>query len=368
MHVKDAFSGRFIVAFNEDGSVSRFGSGTPIKTNESIEFDDLKNIRQIVTGKRSNYGSSYDFYAIDSEGSASRFCWNWLGYCGDSSELGLTEVKTFVTGRYTYAALKEDGSLQSWGWGADSAWKSTSEYSNDTKLKLLSDNGETNDMTPMIVANGFRTGHSEDYFAAFAALRKNGEVITWGSGATGGDPRATDLTNVESLYATSDSFAAKKNDGSVVIWGETGTVVADKVKTLVANNSYYAAIKTDGTVGYWNGDGEDSIEDLNSYDYDDEGNEIVTTPSLTGVKEIIAGKYSFTALKEDGSVYVLDRWSDDADPGFTNIIEVFQPQGDTYAGLDADGNLRIWGDLDYVGENPEDELAPTLIELSSTIN
>jgi hypothetical protein len=63
---------------------------------------------------------------------------------------------------------------------------------------LLSDNDEITDVTPMIVANGVRTGASENCYSAFAALRKNGEVITWGSAATGGDPQNIDLTNVES--------------------------------------------------------------------------------------------------------------------------------------------------------------------------
>lgn len=357
VYVKDTRI-RSVVAFNEDGSVSRFGAYEPSRKNSSVDFDDLKNIRQLITGKWSggNYKSE-DMYAIDGNGDVNAFCWVPLQYCADVSNIDLSNIKEIHSGGYLFAALKMDGSLVSWGLNRSYP----TSYDNPLTgvvIKPLSDNPGVADVIQLIASRD-----------SFAALRSNNEVITWGDPRNGGNPTGVDLVHVDTLYSTHSGFAAKKHDGTVVIWRETGKVVADNVKTLVAMNSNYVAIKMDGTVGFWDVDGNDRYEDLISYEYDDDYNVIGSTmPSLTGVKEIIGGRYSFSALKEDGTVYSWGTGGNDGDSGFTNIVKIFKPQGDTYAGLDVDGNLRIWGELDSVGDVPEEDLVPTLIELSSTLN
>lgn len=349
---------RTIVALNEDGSVSRFGAYKPIRKNSSVDFDDLKNIRQLVTGKWSggNY-TSEDMYAIDGNGDVNAFCWTALHYCADVSNIDLSNIKEIHSAGYLFAALKMDGSLVSWGLNRLYPTSYDNPFTG-VVIKPLSDNPAVADVLQLIAGRN-----------SFAALRSNNEVITWGDPRNGGNPTGVDLVNVDTLYSTQSSFAAKKHDGTVVIWRETGKVVADNVKTLVANNSNYAAIKMDGTVGYWDSDGDDRYEDLISYEYNEDyeviGSEM---PPLTGVKEIIAGRSSFSALKENGTVYSWKYYGDGSDSGFTDIVKIFKPQGDTYAGLDVDGNLRIWGELDGVGDVPEEDLVPTLIELSSTLN
>jgi alpha-tubulin suppressor-like RCC1 family protein len=251
--------------------------------------------------------------------------------------------------------LKNDRSLVSWGID-NRLYPNGSPFENVT-MKSLPDNGLTGDVTQLVASGN-----------AFAALLSSNEVITWGDPRNGGNPTGIVLADVDTLYSNHSSFAAKKHDGSVVIWRETGKVVADKVRALVAINSNYVAIKMDGTVGFWDVDGNDRYEDMIAYEYDDDYNVIGSAmPSLTAVKEIIGGRYSFSALKEDGTVY---SWGtgNDGDSGFTNIVKIFKPQGDTYAGLDVDGNLRIWGELYDVGDVPEEDLVPTLIEISSTLN
>jgi hypothetical protein len=54
---------------------------------------------------------------------------------------------------------------------------------------------------------------------AFAALRKDGRVVTWGSQTFGGDSRkvAKDLSSgVVKVFANLAAFAVQKEDGSVV--------------------------------------------------------------------------------------------------------------------------------------------------------
>jgi alpha-tubulin suppressor-like RCC1 family protein len=361
MHVKDAMYVkdtriRSVVALNEDGSVSRFGAYEPGRMNSSVDFDDLTNIRQLINGKKRTpmYGSE-DLYVIDGNGDVKSFCWAPLHYCADVSNIGLSDIKEIQSAGYLFAALKNDRSLVSWGID-NRLYPNGSPFENVT-MKSLPDNGLTGDVTQLVASGN-----------AFAALLSSNEVITWGDPRNGGNPTGIVLADVDTLYSNHSSFAAKKHDGSVVIWRETGKVVADKVRALVAINSNYVAIKMDGTVGFWDVDGNDRYEDMIAYEYDDDYNVIGSAmPSLTAVKEIIGGRYSFSALKEDGTVY---SWGtgNDGDSGFTNIVKIFKPQGDTYAGLDVDGNLRIWGELYDVGDVPEEDLVPTLIEISSTLN
>ena len=57
---------------------------------------------------------------------------------------------------------------------------------------------------------------------AFAAVKSDGSVVTWGSAGSGGDSSAvsSDLASgVVKMVATLRAFAALKDDGSVVTWG-----------------------------------------------------------------------------------------------------------------------------------------------------
>ena len=58
---------------------------------------------------------------------------------------------------------------------------------------------------------------------AFAALKEDGSVVTWGDDDSGGDSEsvATQLSSgVVNIFSTYDAFAALKEDGSVVTWGD----------------------------------------------------------------------------------------------------------------------------------------------------
>ena len=58
--------------------------------------------------------------------------------------------------------------------------------------------------------------------SAFAALKADGSVVTWGDSWYGGDSSAvsSDLASgVVEVFATLRAFAALKADGSVVTWG-----------------------------------------------------------------------------------------------------------------------------------------------------
>jgi hypothetical protein len=81
---------------------------------------------------------------------------------------------------------------------------------------------------------------------AFAALKNDGTVVTWGYSDDGGDSSsvADKLTNVKAIYSTENAFAALKNDGTVVIWGDSGfggdsSKVQDKLHDVVGFSPSY---------------------------------------------------------------------------------------------------------------------------------
>ncbi len=106
--------------------------------------------------------------------------------------------------------------------------------------------------------------------SAFAALRVDGSVVTWGS-TSGGDSSAVakqldgtiDVTQIYSDSHRFASFAALRADGSVVIWGDyhssglDSSAVANQlngtidVKQIYSNSSAFAALRIDGSVVTW---------------------------------------------------------------------------------------------------------------------
>ena len=98
---------------------------------------------------------------------------------------------------------------------------------------------------------------------AFAAVKGDGSVVTWGNGPDGGDSDKvkSELTGgVEHVVGNGHAFAAIKDDGSIVTWGdadEGGNSDAVKfelqggVRHVVGGGHAFAAVKEDGSVVTW---------------------------------------------------------------------------------------------------------------------
>ena len=58
--------------------------------------------------------------------------------------------------------------------------------------------------------------------AAFAAIKEDGTVVTWGNSSAGGDSSMVQgsLADLHRIHAASGAFAAVRNDGQVVTWGD----------------------------------------------------------------------------------------------------------------------------------------------------
>ena len=156
--------------------------------------------------------------------------------------------------------------------------------------------------SPIRPASPGRTSGEWRNGAAFAALKADGYVVTWGAPLAGGDSSAvaTQLSSgVSQIFSSSAAFAALKANGSVVTWGygtyggdssAVATQLSSGVSQIFSTRSAFAALKTDGSVVTWgvSGDGGDSSA--------------VASQLSSSVRQIFSSEYAFAALKADGSV------------------------------------------------------------------
>jgi len=91
--------------------------------------------------------------------------------------------------------------------------------------------------------------------SAFAVLKADGSVVTWGGGGNGGDSNAVASqlsSGVSQIFSTEYAFAALKADGSVVTWGSgeyggNSSAVASQLSSgvikIFSNKYAFAALK-----------------------------------------------------------------------------------------------------------------------------
>ncbi|MFN9622895.1 MAG: ELWxxDGT repeat protein, partial [Cyanobacteriota bacterium] len=192
---------------------------------------------------------------------------------------------------------------------------------------------------------------------AFAALKRDGSVITWGEPFSGGDSSAvaSQLSNgVARIFSNSLAFAALKHDGSVVSWGfptyggdssAVASQLASGVVQIASNFTAFAALKSDGSVVPW---GDPFFGNF--------GSSAVSAQLASNVKQLFASRSAFAALKGDGSVVT---WGDPSSGGDSaavrgllsaGVVEIIP--GDTaFAALKRDGSVVTWGDSSRGGSS-----------------
>ena len=124
-------------------------------------------------------------------------------YGGDSSTVSqdiASDVISITSTDESFAALKSDGSVVSWG-----------SYIDQSGVASELSSGVTNVFSA---------------YNCFAALKTDGSVVVWNGGACSDTSNVTSeiTSGVIEIYSTkeahSGAFAAIKSDGSVVTWGQ----------------------------------------------------------------------------------------------------------------------------------------------------
>ncbi len=199
---------------------------------------------------------------------------------------------------------------------------------------------------------------------AFAALRSDGSVVSWGANPQGGDSslvadKLDGSVRVEQVFSTQFAFAALREDGSVVTWGDNtqggdSSNVASKlngdedVLQVFSTGSAFAALREDGSVVTWGG---------NSCG----GNSSSVADKLDGsvrVEQVFSTQFAFAALREDGSVVTWGVNGDGGDSsnvasklnGDEDVLQVFSTMN-AFAALRSDGSVVTWGDYRYGGDS-----------------
>ena len=148
------------------------------------------------------------------------------------------------------------------------------------------------------------------------------------------------------------SFAAVKNDGSVVTWGVAhcggnSDEVRDKltggVRQVVGIVCAFAPVKEDGSVITWEqsdfGGNSDSVK------YQLSG----------GVDRVVGTGHAFAAVKDDGSVVTWGHadWSDSdsVKDQLTGGVDNVVGNGGAYAAVKEDGSVVTWGCADCGGDS-----------------
>ena len=181
-------------------------------------------------------------------------------------------VVSIVSNGISHAALKEDGSVATWG-----------EYSN-ASTPLMDDrkSGSLDKDVISIVAN--------DY--AFAALKNDGSVIPWGDFNKGGlitdfiDLKKNLSKGVIAITAVREAFAALKYDGSVIIWGKGRDYRYPHAHIVVKDLQIAEAV--------WGDADHPGVKEA-AERYSKE------PPLTSGIMQIFTTGGTFGALREDGS-------------------------------------------------------------------
>ena len=191
--------------------------------NYGIDMSDLSNVVQI-------YPNTAAFAALKSDGTVG--AWGSQYFGGDITnathstsirvdQSDLSNVVQIYATYNAFAALKADGTVSCWGstiGGGDmtnSAWGS---YSTAYNVSIL----DQSDLSNVIQIYATQV--------AFAALKNDGTVVSWGGPGEGGDMRnshqpsnirqdVTNISNVVQIYSNYRAFAALKSDGTVSVWG-----------------------------------------------------------------------------------------------------------------------------------------------------
>jgi alpha-tubulin suppressor-like RCC1 family protein len=180
--------------------------------------------------------------------------------------------------------------------------------------------------------------------SAFAALRPNGSIVTWGDSAAGGAGATgvpTDLGYVQ-IAQTNKAFAGLRYDGAIQSWGHTasgglGAPTDSGYTRLFSNGSAFAALKANGSIVSWGADNAGGSGE----------------PTDTGYSQIFTNSESMVALKTDGSLVA---WGNSATGGSsaptgTGYVTI-TANATAFAALKGDGSLWAWGNSTNGGLQP----------------
>jgi YD repeat-containing protein len=309
-----------------DGSVwawgynyyGELGNGTTANSSVPVQVSGLSGVSSLYPT------NSYCVYALKSDGSVWAWGDNYYGELGNGTTTsssvpvqvsGLSGVSTLYTSGSKAFALKNDGTV--WAWGANSLY---GEMGNgDITTANITAPVQASGLSGVVMLK-------TDFLSVYALKNDGtvwtwgynayGQL---GNGTTANGPapaQVTGIVGIASIAASNYGLLALKNDGSVWAWGYNvygqlgnGTTTNSSVPAQVIglsnaasilNDSYTSyARKTDGSVWSWGYNASGQL-----------GNGTTTSSSLplqafglNDVASLFAAANMVVAVKHDGSAY-----------------------------------------------------------------
>lgn len=278
---------------------------------------------------------------------------------------GLEDVKDIAAGIYFSAAVKNDGTVWTWG------------YNNNGQLGDAS--GVSERFTPQQVPGLSGVIKVAAGYGHVLALKSDGTVWAWGrnykgelgNGTTSGSLtpiQVPGLSNVKDISAGWYTSLALLENGSVWAWGDneygslgngstamySNTPVSvsglPQISAIDAGSVHNLVLATNGSVWAWGGNGNGQVGDGTTVDKR-------TTPVqvMTNAQQVAAGWSSSFALKSDGSFYAwggnhdgdlglgTDTWSYNSPTlvSLNSVQKIFA--GGNGLAVMQDGTTRSWG-------------------------
>ena len=288
-------------------------------------------------------GGTYITTAIKTDGTLWLWGYNSYGQLGTGSGIvhrsspvqtvsGGTNWKQVSAGGFTTGAIKTDGTLWTWGGGANG------QLGNNT-VSGRSSPGQTISAG----TNWKQVSAGRDYTAA---IKTDGTLWLWGKNSYGqlgrndGTDRSSPIQTVSGgtnwKLVTSGYYhtAAIKTDGTLWIWGSNSvgelgtnntTSRSSPVQTVsggtnwkqvsLGNNwQHTAAIKTDGTLWTW---GSNTNGGLGDNTTTPRSSPVQTVSGGTNWRQVSAGGFTTGAIKTDGTLWT---WGSSAGLGDDNLF------------------------------------------------
>ena len=165
---------------------------------------------------------------------------------------------------------------------------------------------------------------------AFAALKADGTVFTWGKGSLNvfGGQLSVELTNIVNIYSSDIAFTSIDTFNTIYSWGTSviysydGDGSGNPILTPASNtnviyiqttNSSFAALKNDGTVIIWGNPGTGGVVDGSAdakkiYYYNDNtggtSQNYSSITSLTNIRRLYSNYFTFIAEDLNGKKYM----------------------------------------------------------------
>ena len=362
-------------ALTESGRLVTWGPKKCGGNSSAVANKLFSGVKKVYSSRPSGWGDGFDgsaFAALKEDGSV--VTWGTNNRGGDSSgvasslESGVVKMASISDG---FAALKEDGSVVTW-------W-----YDSHSNFTIKTRGGERD------VSLSLKSGIVDIYsgYGSFVALKGDGRLVGWGGteGATYSvsHNRQYEDSQIVDIVSTDEAYVALKDDGSLLAWGshkKGGNIsaianrVASGVVKVFANKDSFAALKDDGTVVTWGG----GLYDGDAWEYtrDGWGNPVKgnrVEVNKTGVKvvDIFPGLWGFVALREDGTVavwgYQASNAAMSAVVGSDRVASVVNSKL-AFAAIKENGSVVTWGEAASGGDSSSvsSQLQSNIIQVVGT--